>query len=219
MPSVVIVGMSRGIGLELARQYAADGCRVHATMRTPDALGSIDGDVSLYLLDLVEDGQIAGLANALSGEAIDILIHNAGINPGRGAGDAETTARYTRINAEAPIAAVVALLDSVVASRDRKVAVMSSVQGSGKPCAGSQDLYEDSKGELNKRFRTIEPEWGARGVTAVALHPDYACTDMTGSYACLSPEESVQGIRKVLAGLIASDSGRFLDYRGKEVAW
>lgn len=219
MPSVVIVGASRGIGLELARQYAADGCWVHATTRTPDALGGIDGDVSLYLLDLVEDGQIVGLANALSGEAIDILIHNAGINPGRGAGDAETTAGSMRINAEAPIAAVVALLGSVVASRDRKVAVMSSVHGSGKPRAGSQDLYEDSKGELNKRFRTIEPEWRARVVTAVALHPGYVCTDMTGSYASLSLEESVQGIRKVLVGLIASDSGRFLDYRGKEVAW
>ncbi len=222
MTTVAVIGASRGIGLELARQYAGDGCRVLATTRTPDAPGAladIDGDVNLYPLDVVEDDQIAELADALSDEAIDILIHNAGINAGRGAGDAETTALSMRINAEAPIATVAALLDSVVASRERKVAVMSSVQGSGKPRGGSQDLYGDSKGELNKRFRANEPEWRARGVTAVALHPGYVRTDMTGSYASLSPEESVRGIRNVLASLSATDSGRFLDYRGKEVAW
>ena len=222
MTTVAVIGASRGIGLELARQYAGDGCRVHATTRTPEApgaLGDIGGDVNLYPLDVVEDEQIAALAEALSVEPIDILIHNAGINAGRGAGDAETTARSMRINAEAPIATVAALLNKVVAGDGKTVAVMSSVQGSGKPRTGSQDLYGDSKGELNKRFRAIEPEWRARGITAVALHPGYVRTDMTGSHASLSPEESVRGIRKVLAGLTATDSGRFLDYRGKEVAW
>ena len=75
--------------------------------RTPDApgaLGDIGGDVSLHGLDVAEQKQITALADALSDEPIDILIHNAGINPGRGAGDAETTARTMRINAEAPIA-------------------------------------------------------------------------------------------------------------------
>jgi len=222
MTTVAVIGASRGIGLELARQYAADGCRVHATTRTleaPGALGAVGGDVHLHPLDVVDDGQIAALAGALSDEPIDILIHNAGINAGRGAGDAETTARSMRINAEAPIATVVALLDSVVAGVDRKVAVMSSVQGSGRSRAGSPDLYGDSKRELNTRFRAIEPEWRAQGITAVALHPGYVRTDMTGSYASLSPEESVRGIRNVLAGLTAKDSGRFLDYRGKDVAW
>lgn len=222
MTTVAVIGASRGIGLELARQYAADGCRVHATTRTPDApgaLGDIGGDVSLHALDVAEDEQIAVLADALSREPIDVLIHNAGINPGRGAGDAETTARAMRINAEAPIAMVAALLDNVVASGERKVAVMSSVQGSGKPRAGSPDLYGDSKGELNKRFRAIEPEWRAQGVVAVALHPGYVRTDMTGSHASLSPEESVRGIRNVLADLTETDSGRFLDYRGKDVPW
>lgn len=222
MTTVAVIGASRGIGLELARQYADVGCRVHATTRTPEApgaLGDIAGDVHLHPLDVVEDEQIDALADALSDEPIDILIHNAGINPGRGAGDAETTARAMRINAEAPIATVAALLDNVVAGNGRKVAVMSSVQGSGKPRSGSPDLYGDSKGELNRRFRAIEPAWRARGIIAVALHPGYVRTDMTGAHASLSPEESVRGIREVLEGLTAGDSGRFLDHRGKDVAW
>jgi NAD(P)-dependent dehydrogenase (short-subunit alcohol dehydrogenase family) len=204
MTTVAVIGASRGIGLELARQYAAHGCRVHATTRTvaaPGALGEVDGDVHLHPLDVVDDGQIAALAEVLAEEPIDILIHNAGIN------------------AEVPIAKVAALLESVAAGGDKKVAVMSSVQGSGHSRSGSSDLYGDSKGELNKRFRAIEPEWRARGITAVALHPGYVRTDMTGKYASLLLEESVRGIRNILAGLTAKDSGRFLDYRGKDVAW
>jgi NAD(P)-dependent dehydrogenase (short-subunit alcohol dehydrogenase family) len=204
MTTVAVIVASRGIGLELARQYAAHGCRVHATTRTvaaPGALGEVDGDVHLHPLDVVDDGQIAALAEVLAEEPIDILIHNAGIN------------------AEVPIAKVAALLESVAAGGDKKVAVMSSVQGSGHSRSGSSDLYGDSKGELNKRFRAIEPEWRARGITAVALHPGYVRTDMTGKYASLLLEESVRGIRNILAGLTAKDSGRFLDYRGKDVAW
>jgi NAD(P)-dependent dehydrogenase (short-subunit alcohol dehydrogenase family) len=204
MTTVAVIVASRGIGLELARQYAAHGCRVHATTRTvaaPGALGEVDGDVHLHPLDVVDDGQIAALAEVLAEEPIDILIHNAGIN------------------AEVPIAKVAALLESVAAGGDKKVAVMSSVQGSGHCRSGSSDLYGDSKGELNKRFRAIEPEWRARGITAVALHPGYVRTDMTGKYASLLLEESVRGIRNILAGLTAKDSGRFLDYRGKDVAW
>ncbi|MBS28464.1 MAG: short-chain dehydrogenase [Alphaproteobacteria bacterium] len=222
MTNVAIIGASRGIGLELARQYAADGCRVYATMRTPDrpgALGALKGDVRLHHLDVTSDTHVARLADALSKVAIDILIHNAGVNPGHGKADPDTTAEVLRINAEAPIVTVSALLDSVAASDQKKVAVMSSVQGSGRPRAGSPDLYGDSKGELNKRFRDIEPQWRDRGVVAIALHPGYVQTDMTGAYAAITPAESVTGIRRVMAGLSAADAGYFLDYRGKEVAW
>lgn len=222
MTTVAVIGASRGIGLELARQYANAGCRVHATTRTPDtpgALGEIPGDVRLHHLDVAESEQIAALAAALAGETIDILIHNAGINAGRGAGDRETTARSMRINAEAPIATVAALVDRIAAGGEKKVAVMSSVQAAGRPRAGSPDLYGDSKAELNRRFRAIEPEWRARGITAVALHPGYVRTDMTGAHASISPEESVRGIREVMAGLTARDAGRFLDYRGRDVSW
>lgn len=222
MTKVAIIGASRGIGLELARQYAAAGCWVYATTRTPDRpgeLGALEGDVRLQHLDVTNDSHIARLADALANVPVDILIHNAGVNPGRGKADPRTTAEAMRINAEAPIETVSALLGSVAASDERKVVVMSSVQGSGRPRAGSPDLYGDSKGELNRRFRDIEPEWRKRGVTAVALHPGYVQTDMTGSHASITPAESVRGIRDVIAGLNAGDAGHFLDYRGKEIAW
>ena len=69
MPSVMIIGASRGIGLGFVQAYAAaDGWQVHATTRTIDApgeLGEVPGDVTLYQLDVIDAGQIRALAMAL----------------------------------------------------------------------------------------------------------------------------------------------------------
>ncbi len=222
MPSVMVIGASRGIGLELARQYAEAGWHVHATTRTldrPGKLGELAGETTLYALDVCSDADIAALAETLGDTPIDILIHNAGVIGSRGAGDAEMRAQTFRINTEAPILTATALLENVAVSGEKKIALMSSVQGSGRPRAGSEYLYGDSKGLLNAKFRELEPAWRARGITSVALHPGYVRTDMTGMMATLSPKKSVTGIRRVLAGLRPEDSGRFIDYKGNTVAW
>jgi len=222
MPNVAVIGASRGIGLELVRQYAANGWRVYATTRTPDQpgeLGKLRGDIRLHHLDVRSDTHIARFADAVSKVALDVLIHNAGVLNSRGRASPEETAEAMRINAQAPIATVSALLDSVVASEQKTVALLSSIQASGRPRPSSPDLYGDSKGELNKRFRAIEPEWRARGITAIALHPGYVKTDMTGQHASITPAESVSGIRSLLNSISPAQSGRFLDYRGKDVAW
>ena len=222
MPNIAIIGASRGIGLEFVRQYAADGWRVYATTRTPDspgALGKMRGDIRIHHLDVRSDTHIARFADVLSKVALDVLVHNAGVLYSRGRASPEEIAETMRVNAEAPIATVSALIDSVIASEQKKIALISSVQGSGRPRPSSPDLYGDSKGELNKRFRVIEPEWRSLGVTAVALHPGYVKTDMTGQHAGITTTESVSGMRSLLAGLTPGDSGRFLDYRGKDIAW
>lgn len=222
MPSVAVIGASRGIGLELARQYGAAGWRVHATTRTPERPGKLSemsGDVSLYRLDVRSDADIADLAAALGDAPLDILIHNAGVIGSRGDGDDATRAETFRVNSEAPILVATALLDNVAVSAEKKIALMSSTQGSGRLGGRGGYLYGDSKGLLNAKFRDAEPSWRARGITAVVLHPGYVRTDMTGHFATLSPKRSVKGIRAVLAGLTPADSGRFVDYKGRTVAW
>ena len=222
MPSVMIIGASRGIGLELARQYADAGWQVHATTRTlapPGKLGELAGDVSLYSLDVCSDADIAALADALACTPIDVLIHSAGVIGSRGAGDDETRAQTFRINTEAPILTATTLLENVAASDQKKIALVSSVQGSGRPRAGSQYLYGDSKGLLNAKFRELEPQWRAREITSVALHPGYVRTDMTGMMAGVSAKKSVRGIRRVMEDLRPEDSGRFVDYKGKTMSW
>ena len=218
MPNVAVIGASRGIGLEFARQYAAEGCRVFASTRNPEnpgALGKLRVDVRVHHVDVRNDTHIVRVADTLLKSALGVLIRNAGVLGSRGRASPEETAETMRINAEAPIVTVSALLDSVVASEQKKVVVLSSVRASGRPRPSSPDLYGDSKGELNKRFRAIEPEWRARGVTAIALHPGFVRTDMTGQQASISPEESVSAIRTLLGTLTPGYSGRFLDYRGR----
>jgi len=218
----MIIGASRGIGLELASQYADAGWRVHATTRTlerPGKLGGLAGDVALYSLDVCSDEQIDALADAVDETPIDVLIHNAGVIGSRGNGDDATRDETFRINSEAPILVATALLENVAASEQKKIALMSSVQGSGRLGGKGGYLYGDSKGLLNSKFRDAEPEWRARGITAVALHPGYVRTDMTGMLASLSPKKSVRGIRRVMDELRPGDSGRFVDYKGKNVAW
>ncbi|NNE86065.1 MAG: SDR family NAD(P)-dependent oxidoreductase [Alphaproteobacteria bacterium] len=222
MPSVMVIGASRGIGLELARQYGEAGWQVHATTRSlalPGKLGALAGDVNLYSLDVCSDDDIANLAVALNDTPIDVLIYNAGVIGSRGEGDETTRKETFRINAEAPILVATALLDNVAASDQKKIAVMSSTQGSGRLGGKGGYLYGDSKGLLNAKYRECEPQWRERGIASVALHPGYVRTDMTGMMASLSPKKSVKGIRQVLAALSLADSGRFVDYKGKIVAW
>lgn len=217
MPTVMIIGASRGIGLELARQYAADGWRVHATTRTPDrpgALGALVGDVVLHALDVREAVQIASLAAAVVQEGIDVLIHNAGVS-GRGMRRDEAMA----INAEAPITLVQGLLPAVIRSTERKIVLMTSQLGARHGSRRSLGLYGDSKAALNDAFRAVAPTWRRAGVIAIAMHPGWVRTDMGGASAPLSVAESVTGMRRVIAHLTAEAHGRFWTWNGREHAW
>ena len=214
--TVMVIGASRGIGLELARQYAADGWRVHATTRTPDrpgALGRLDG-VVLHELDVRRADQTAALAAAVASEGIDLLIHNAGVMDRRLSHD-----DVMAINAEAPVRVTQALLDAVRRGRDKKIVLMTSQLGARYGSTRRLGAYGESKAALNDRFRQLAPSWGAEGLIAIVMHPGWVRTDMGGRSATLSVEESVTGMRRVIAGLTAAEHGRFWTWDGREHAW
>ncbi|NOT54269.1 MAG: SDR family oxidoreductase [Deltaproteobacteria bacterium] len=217
MPTVMVIGASRGIGLELVRQYAAAGWRVHATTRTPTqpgALGTIKGDVVLHALDVRDAQQLETLTQAVAPEGIDVLIHNAGVG-GRGISAAE----IHRINTEAPIHVARALLPAVLRGDEKKIVLMTSQLGARRGHTGSLGLYGDSKAALNDAFRAHAPAWGQQGCLAIVMHPGWVRTDMGGAGAPLSVEESVRGIRQVLARLTPADHGRFWTWDGREHPW
>ena len=215
--TVMVIGASRGIGLELARQYAADGWRVHATTRTPDRpgpLGRLAGDVVLHELDVRDGGQIGALTAAVASEGIDLLIHNAGVMDRR-LGHDEVMA----INAEAPIRVTDALLDAVRRGREKKIVLMTSQLGARYGSTRRLGTYGESKAALNDRFRELAPAWGAEGLVAIVMHPGWVRTDMGGRGATLSVEESVSGMRQLIAGLSAAQHGRFWTWDGREHPW
>lgn len=217
MPTVMIIGASRGIGLELACQYAADGWRVHATTRTPQQpgkLGAIAGDVVLHELEVRCDEQIAALADAVQDEGIDVLIHNAGIS-GRGT-DRKTT---MAVNAQAPIQVTQALLDAVKRGTEKKIVLMTSQLGARHGSTRSLGNYGDSKAALNDAFRDLAPAWHDAGLIAIVMHPGWVRTDMGGRGAPLSVAESANGIRRVISNLTPTQHGRFWTWDGREHAW
>ncbi|MBT3400528.1 MAG: SDR family NAD(P)-dependent oxidoreductase, partial [Rhodospirillaceae bacterium] len=163
MPTVVIIGASRGIGLGFAQAYAAEGWEVHATTRTPEnpgELADIAGNVSIHGLDVRNADQISALAEAFEGGVIDHLINSAGVL--RGVDRDEMMA----VNADAPFNIVAALFDAVARSTHKKIAILTSQMGARHGGGTPSDLYGESKCILNDRFREIEPEWRAAGVTS-----------------------------------------------------
>ena len=217
MPTALIIGASRGIGLELARQYAAAGWRVHATTRTPaqpGALGAIGGEVVIHALDVRHTPPLETLAQSVATEGIDVLIHNAGV-AGRGMDATEVR----RINADAPIRVAQALLPAVIRSSEKKLVLVTSQLGARRGSKGSLGLYGDSKAALNDAFRAHAPAWGRRRLVAIVMHPGWVRTDMGGAMAPLSVEESVRGMRQVIARLTPADHGRFLTWEGREHPW
>ena len=217
LPTAMIIGASRGIGLELARQYAAAGWRVHATTRTPaqpGALGAIGGEMVIHALDVCHAPQLETLVQAVTTEGIDVLIHNAGV-AGRGMDAAEVR----RINTDAPLRVTQALLPAVTRSSEKKLVLVTSQLGARRGRTGSLGLYGDSKAALNDAFRAHVPAWGRGGLVAIVMHPGWVRTDMGGAMAPLSVEESVRGMREVIARLTPAEHGRFWTWEGREHPW
>ena len=219
MSTILVSGAGRGLGLELARQYAADGWRVIGTVRNPKA--QVPGEAQVA--DVTDRSQIEQLAKALKGTPLDVLFCNAGIIGKRGSVlgrfDYASWEELLRVNVLGAAALAEALLDNVASSERKVIAMMSSRLGSIAESSGMTLPYATSKAALNMLVKGLAANLAAKGVTVVALSPGWVRTDMGGAGAPLSAETSVAGLRKVIAGLRPSDSGRFLSYDGAPIPW
>jgi NAD(P)-dependent dehydrogenase (short-subunit alcohol dehydrogenase family) len=226
MPTVLITGANRGIGLELARQYAGENWSVIATCRDPAGakdLGGIKGDIRIEALDVADDGQIKALAKVLSGTAIDVLLNNAGILPGYegfGQTDTQTWLKTLHVNVIGPLHIAEAFADHVAQSQQKKIASITSGMGSiGRNSSATAYIYRTSKAGLNMAMVTAANDLKSRGIAVAVISPGWVKTDMGGPNAALTVTESASGIRKVIAGLGPRISGRFFNHDGEELPW
>ncbi len=224
---VLITGASRGLGLEFARQYAAEGWQVLATVRDIDGAGelrALRGKVDIAHLDVADDGSLEAFVRDVGAAPLDLLIANAGI----GSGGEKPAAAVTReewreaisVNTYAPFRLAAALRPNLERGQGKKFAAVSSLAASiaGYPIAGHY-AYRASKAALNALWRSLAMEWRAAGLIGLLLRPGKVRTRMTGFTGDLEPADSVRGMRAVIARAGFDDAGRFFGYDGREVPW
>lgn len=225
---VLITGANRGIGLEFTKQYLADGWQVIACCREPanakelQQLSNGNQLLTIETLDVANFQQIDSLAAKLEGQAVDLLINNAGIYHGSTGSDVdyEEWAESFKVNSMAPHKMTQAFLTHIAASRGKKVATLSSKMGSiDDNGSGGSYIYRSSKTAVNMVMKSLALDIKAQGIAAVTLHPGWVQTDMGGSNALINTQQSVAGMRKVIEALAVANTGLFVAYDGKEIAW
>jgi NAD(P)-dependent dehydrogenase (short-subunit alcohol dehydrogenase family) len=224
MPSILITGAGRGLGLELARQFVAAGWETFGTVRELARGAAMPKGSQTLLCDVTDRASLARLGRQLAGKKIDVLFCNAGMygkrQQGVGSVDYDTWAEVMRVNVMAPMACVEALVDHVAASERRQIVMMSSRMGSiGENSGGGEVVYRSSKAALNAVTKSLSIDLAPRGVTVVAVHPGWVQTDMGGPKATLTPEQSVAGLKGVVEQLTPAKNGKFFNYDGAEIAW
>jgi NAD(P)-dependent dehydrogenase (short-subunit alcohol dehydrogenase family) len=222
MPTILITGASRGLGLEFARQYAAAGWRVLATVRDPLSGRAVsDAGAEVYVADVTDPASVQRLKGALAGVELDIVLNNAGIygeNQSFGAVDADGFMKVMRTNALAPLKVAEAFADQLAGRKI--IATVSSLMGSiAENSSGNFYAYRASKAAVNMIMKTLALDLAARGVTAIALSPGWVQTDMGGANAPLTPPEAIAGMRAVLDKVSLNDSGKFFHFDGRELPW
>jgi len=224
MPTVLITGANRGIGLELARQYAADGWDVIATARDPkDASELKKLKVRVEALEVTDQKQVKALARKLKDEDIDVLINNAGMLTGYeafGKTDPQSWLKTLHVNTVAPLQIAEAFLEHVARSDQKKIVSITSGMGSiGRGPEGGAYAYRSSKAGLNMVMATAANDLKSRKVVVAVISPGWVKTDMGGPSAAITPKTSAEGIRKVIAKLRPKTSGHFFNYSGEDIPW
>ena len=236
MASMLVTGASRGLGLEMVRQFVGDGWRIYACCRTPEtatglaalAAGS-DGAITLHTLDVSKPEQIRALAEEFRGTPIDMLVNNAGLlgcsidamEPAAfGSIDYDAWMQVHEINTMAPLRVTEAFVDHVAASEEKLLLFMSTHMGCITELAdGGLYPYRSSKAALNLLVKGLSIDLAPRGVRTLAVHPGWVVTDMGGPDAPVNKVDSIAGIRQVVANYGGGQTGRFYQYDGRELPW
>lgn len=224
MQSVLIIGASRGLGLEFVRQYRKDGWLTIGTCRSPeqDALLAAAGATAIRL-DVSDPESFQNLANALAGTSIDVCIYNAGVvGPNVTPSTAPTREAFDEVmhaNVFGAMQAIPLVAPALIRAHGKFVFVSSKMGSIASMAGAGHPLYRASKAALNSVVKATSLEYGPQGMTAFVMHPGWVKTDMGGANADLDPVVSIAAMRKVIAAASLDANGKFFNYDGSVLPW
>ena len=235
MPTVLITGASRGLGLEFAQQYKKCGWKVIATVRNLKNATSLNlyrNELYIREMDVTDQKSINKLKDEFQEEKIDVLINNAAIH---GSHDDRSTFGNINIlewssvmttNTIAPLKITEAFFDNVNNSIQKKIVFISSRAGSisergtmphHKP--GGSYIYRSSKAALNAITQSLSFDYKDQGLSIIVLHPGFVKTEMAIGDTDLNVSTSVSGMRKIIAESTPKDNGLFRTFEGEQISW
>jgi NAD(P)-dependent dehydrogenase (short-subunit alcohol dehydrogenase family) len=233
--TVLVTGANRGIGLEFAKQYAAKGYAVIATARKPadamdlNALAAADKDVAVEALDVMDLAAIDALAAKYKGQPIDILINNAGITgfPEKqrfGTIDYASFDAVMQTNVRGPLKMTEAFAEHVAASKQKKVMVVTSSEGSiAGVTSNRQPFYRASKAAVNMVFKNVAIPLKDRGISVALINPGPVDTDMMGAARGRMPlrstELAVRELSAIMETLTVEKTATFFNFDGTPLPW
>ena len=229
LPVVLIIGASRGLGLALAREWLSRGWTVIATARSPgqaaglqETAATSDGRLTIEQLEMTDVAAVKALRQRLSSSELDLVFVNAGVANGPGDRvDQVSTEDFSRImvtNALSPMRVIEELGDLV--RPGGTIAIMSSSMGSvALNETGGWEVYRASKAALNTLMRSYAIRHARDGRSLALVDPGWVRTDMGGSDASISVEESIPGVADALAARRGQPGLRYFNYKGETVPW
>ena len=231
MPSAQSPVANRGLGFEFVRQYLVDGWQVYAACRDPASASELrrlietsDGKLRMLAMDVTDPASVDAAATELDGQAIDLLLNNAGIIGPQGQTigniDYEAWAEVLAVNTMGPMRVSEAFVEHVARSDRKLIVTLTSGMGSiADNSSGGSILYRSSKAAVNMVMRSLAIDLASRGITCVVVNPGWVRTDMGGPNASLQPAESISALRRLIATLGPEQSGKFFNHTGREYPW
>ena len=231
MSTIMIVGATRGIGLELTKQYANEGNQVIACARdTANAsllneVASGSENIKIEQLDIADAGSIESASSRIGEEAIDSVIIVAGWVGGMPDNqtidniDIDEWHNTLNINTIGPLLVAKAFKSNLAASGNGNLMILSSQLAASTWPMGGMYIYSTTKAAVSKVGQILALDWAKDPIIVSIMHPGWVQTDMGGPTAEITAEESASGIRNVLLGLTKEDSGNFYKWNGDIHPW
>jgi NAD(P)-dependent dehydrogenase (short-subunit alcohol dehydrogenase family) len=245
--TVLITGSNQGVGLALAKGYAAKGWTVIATHRrdsTPETLAELQkqypGKVRPEKMDVTSDAQIKALAAKMKGEPIDVLLHNAALiryapvtdqtPTGGNAGQLFGTLNYEQLdefvhtNVAGPLRITEAFIENVRASKQKKIIAITSAAASvsTRPLGANHYWYYITKAAENQAMRMLHAQFEKEPITVAMFHPGGVQVESFGDVKLpgfIPPEVAAEKLIGTINGLTKKDSGRFMESDGRDRPW